>query len=359
MWTKNHYRKTNFVQTPFSRSTSKNLTPQPHSLFRSIFFRHDQNHHFTLSSKIKKMHEQISKKTVSQYNSISLNCKKPREGNNSPSFCFADIKKFTNSLLNNWLQQALVHCNYKYWNLKTISMKMHEQISKKTASQNNSISLNCKKPRAGNNSPSFCFAAIKKFTNSSLNNWLQQAIVHCNYKYCNLKTISMKMRKQISKKTASQYISIFLNCKKPREGNNSPIFCFAAIKKFTNSSLNNWLQQALVHCNYKYWNLKIISMKMREQISKKTASQDNSISLNCKKPREGNNSPSFRFSAIKKFTNSSLNNWLQQAIVHCNYKYWNLKIISMKMREQISKKTASQYIFISLNCKKPRENIKT
>ena len=45
-----------------------------------LFWR-DQNHYSNLTSKIMKMCEQIlKKKTAPQYNSISLNCKKPREG---------------------------------------------------------------------------------------------------------------------------------------------------------------------------------------------------------------------------------------------------------------------------------------
>ena len=69
-------RKRIFVQTPFSHSTlnleRKNFTPQN---------RRDQNHYSNLTSKIMKMCEQIfKKKTAPQYNSNSLNCKKPREG---------------------------------------------------------------------------------------------------------------------------------------------------------------------------------------------------------------------------------------------------------------------------------------
>ena len=42
-----------------------------------FLFRRDQNHHFNLTSKIRKMCEQIfKKKTAPQYNSNSLNCKK-------------------------------------------------------------------------------------------------------------------------------------------------------------------------------------------------------------------------------------------------------------------------------------------
>ena len=46
-----------------------------------FLFRRDQNHYSNLTSKIMKMCEQIlKKKTAPQYNSNSLNCKKPREG---------------------------------------------------------------------------------------------------------------------------------------------------------------------------------------------------------------------------------------------------------------------------------------
>ena len=41
-------------------------------------------------------------------------------------------------------------------------------------------------------------------------------------------------------------------------------------------------------------------MKMCEQIKKKTATQYNSNSLNCKKPREGQKSPSDHCAAIKR-----------------------------------------------------------
>ena len=52
---------------------AKPLAFSLHSLFRR-----DQNHHSNLTSKIMKMCEQIlKKKTAPQYNSNSLNCKKP------------------------------------------------------------------------------------------------------------------------------------------------------------------------------------------------------------------------------------------------------------------------------------------
>ena len=77
-------RKRIFVQTPFSHSTlnleRKNFTPQNHSLFRSTScFGVNKDTTTNLSSKIMKMCEQIlKKKTAPQYNSNSLNCKKPR-----------------------------------------------------------------------------------------------------------------------------------------------------------------------------------------------------------------------------------------------------------------------------------------
>ena len=54
----------------------------PHFLFRR-----DQNHYSNLTSKIMKMCEQILKKTASQYNSNSLNCKKPR----APQYSYAQL----------------------------------------------------------------------------------------------------------------------------------------------------------------------------------------------------------------------------------------------------------------------------
>ena len=71
-----------------------------------FLFRRDQNHYSNLTSKIMKMCEQVlKKKTAPQYNSNSLNCKKPVEyhyssssrknqekANNSPSYRCAAIK---------------------------------------------------------------------------------------------------------------------------------------------------------------------------------------------------------------------------------------------------------------------------
>ena len=53
-----------------------------------FLFRRDQNHHSNLTSKIMKMCEQIlKKKTAPQYNSNSLNCKKPR----APQYSYAQL----------------------------------------------------------------------------------------------------------------------------------------------------------------------------------------------------------------------------------------------------------------------------
>ena len=53
-----------------------------------FLFRRDQNHHSNLTSNIMKMCEKIfKKKTAPQYNSNSLNCKKPR----APQYKFAQL----------------------------------------------------------------------------------------------------------------------------------------------------------------------------------------------------------------------------------------------------------------------------
>ena len=53
-----------------------------------FLFRRDQNHYSNLTSKIMKMCEQtLKKKTAPQYNSNSLNCKKPR----APQYSFAQL----------------------------------------------------------------------------------------------------------------------------------------------------------------------------------------------------------------------------------------------------------------------------
>ena len=75
-----------FVQTQFSHSTLQLERQKIHDAKTLAFslhflFRRDQNHHSNLTSKIMKMCEQIlKKKTAPQYNSNTLNCKKPREG---------------------------------------------------------------------------------------------------------------------------------------------------------------------------------------------------------------------------------------------------------------------------------------
>ena len=52
---------------------------KPLAFWLHFLFRRDQNHYSNLTSKIMKMCEQIlKKKTAPQYNSNSLNCKKPR-----------------------------------------------------------------------------------------------------------------------------------------------------------------------------------------------------------------------------------------------------------------------------------------
>ena len=72
-----------FVQTPFSLyykiRTKKIYAAKPLAFSLHFLFRRDQNHYSNLTSKIMKMCEQIlKKKTAPQYNSNSLNCKKPR-----------------------------------------------------------------------------------------------------------------------------------------------------------------------------------------------------------------------------------------------------------------------------------------
>ena len=57
---------------------------KPLALLLRFLFRRDQNHHSNLKSKIMKMCEQILKKTATQYNSNSLNCKKPRSHQKQP-----------------------------------------------------------------------------------------------------------------------------------------------------------------------------------------------------------------------------------------------------------------------------------
>ena len=77
-------RKQNFVRTPFSHSTlkleQKNSRRKTTRFSLHFLFRRDQNHYSNLTSKIMTMCEQIlKKKTAPQYNTNSLNSKKPRE----------------------------------------------------------------------------------------------------------------------------------------------------------------------------------------------------------------------------------------------------------------------------------------
>ena len=80
-----------FVQTPFShyfKIRAKKITPQLLAFSLHFLFRRDQNHNSNLTSKITKMCEQIlKKKTAPQYNSNSLNCKKPR----APQYSYAQL----------------------------------------------------------------------------------------------------------------------------------------------------------------------------------------------------------------------------------------------------------------------------
>ena len=65
----------------FKIRAKKNHNAKPLAFSLHFLFRRDQNHHSNLTSKIMKMCEQIlKKKTAPQYNSNSLNCKKPSEG---------------------------------------------------------------------------------------------------------------------------------------------------------------------------------------------------------------------------------------------------------------------------------------
>ena len=80
-----------FVQTPFAQSTlklerKKNHAAKPHAFSLHFLFRRDQNHYSNLTSKIMKMCEHILK-TAPQYNSNSLNCKKPR----APQYSYAQL----------------------------------------------------------------------------------------------------------------------------------------------------------------------------------------------------------------------------------------------------------------------------
>ena len=65
----------------FKIGAKKFQAAKPLAFSLHFLFRRDQNHYSNLTSKIMKMCEQILKrKTAPQYNSNSLNCKKPREG---------------------------------------------------------------------------------------------------------------------------------------------------------------------------------------------------------------------------------------------------------------------------------------
>ena len=69
-------RKRIFVQKPFW----KNFTPQKLVFFAQFVIWRERSHYSFLTLKIRKICEQILKKKAPQYNSNSLNCKKPREG---------------------------------------------------------------------------------------------------------------------------------------------------------------------------------------------------------------------------------------------------------------------------------------
>ena len=61
---------------------------EPLAFSLHFLFRRDQNHYSNLTRKITKMCEQIlKKKTAPQYNSNSLNCKKPR----APQYSYAQL----------------------------------------------------------------------------------------------------------------------------------------------------------------------------------------------------------------------------------------------------------------------------
>ena len=71
-----------FVQTPyyFKIRAKKFHAAKPLAFSLHFLFRREQNHYSNLTSKIMKLREQNPKKTAPQYNSNSLNCKKPRDG---------------------------------------------------------------------------------------------------------------------------------------------------------------------------------------------------------------------------------------------------------------------------------------
>ena len=72
----------------FKFGAKKIYAAKPLAFSLHFLFRRDQNHYSNLTSKIMKMCEQIlKKKTAPQYNSNSLNCKKPR----APQYSYAQL----------------------------------------------------------------------------------------------------------------------------------------------------------------------------------------------------------------------------------------------------------------------------
>ena len=72
----------------FKIRAKKFHSAKPLAFSLHFLFRRDQNHNSNLTSKIMKMCEQIlKKKTAPQYNSNSLNCKKPR----APQYSFVQL----------------------------------------------------------------------------------------------------------------------------------------------------------------------------------------------------------------------------------------------------------------------------
>ena len=77
----NIFLKNTIFALYFKIRAKKIHAAKPLAFSLHFLFRRDQNHYSNLTSKIMKMCEQIlKKKTAPQYNSNSLNCKKPREG---------------------------------------------------------------------------------------------------------------------------------------------------------------------------------------------------------------------------------------------------------------------------------------
>ena len=76
-------------QKTTSEKVKKFHAAKPLAFSLHFLFRRDQNHYSNLTSQIMKMCEQIlkKKKTAPQYNSNSLNCKKPR----APQYSFAQL----------------------------------------------------------------------------------------------------------------------------------------------------------------------------------------------------------------------------------------------------------------------------